>query len=383
MGHDVIVVGGGLIGGSVAYHLAVGGAKVLLLERGRPGREASWAGAGVLTDISAEPLDEPLARLCAESLAYYGEFVAALQDASGLDVGYRKSGMLRVALSTEETDRLERYGVWARSQQIRCETVTPAEALELEPKLSPNVLRGGVYLPDACQVHNPTLTRALIDDAAVKLGVEVQADVPVTNWLRDEAGTGAAAVRGVRAGNEAYSADTVVLAAGCWSGELAGGLGIDLPVEPVRGQIVLLESHSIRIEHMINSGSDYLVPREGGRILVGSTFEHAGFVKRNTVEGVAGLLRVATRLFPDLKSSAVVDMWSGLRPGNADGGPLIGPAATVSGLWIATGHATKGILLAPITGKLVAEGILSGRTPETLRPFAPERPATRATESKH
>ena len=229
-------------------------------------------------------------------------------------------------------------------------------------------MRSALFEPDVAQIRNPRLLKALIEGCALR-GVELAPHEPALELLR--AGEN---VVGVRTSRRTLSAGETVLAAGAWSGELAKRIGLELPVSPVRGQMLLVEGLPGALSAMvIGSRGRYLIPRSDGRILVGSTLEHVGFDRRTTLEGLQSLLGAALRLAPGLASGTLARAWAGLRPATPDRLPFLGRPRGMTGLVLATGHYRNGLVLTPITAKLVTE-VLLGRAPSVdLRPFAPER----------
>lgn len=380
----VIVIGGGVIGLSLAYELAAGGGfAVTVLERGELGREASWAGAGILT-AAGERARAPVDRLRALSARVIGEWSERLLADTGIDNGFRRCGSLHVAPAGEDAGeavaRLDAEAEGWRADGVRVEEPSPAEVARLEPRLSAELAR--VYrLPGGCQIRNPRHLRALAVGAA-RLGVELVTGTPVTGFeRRDDRITAVATPRGPVAG------DRFVLAAGPWSPALAGGAGVALPGSPVRGQIVMLETPVPLIRHVVWSGSRYLVPRPEGRLLVGSTEEDAGFDRRPTAGGVAGLLALAHRLVPAAAGAVFDRAWGGLRPGSPDALPVLGAAPAFDNLYLATGHFRSGFELSAGTAVVMAQ-LLRGEEPEpALDAFSPARfaavPRPAASAARH
>lgn len=341
---DVVVVGAGIVGCSIAYELAKTGRRVVVVERGGIGREASWAAGGILTPVHLADYPSALADLCVLAQDRYADFVAEL----GTDPEFRETGMLLLVRDEEDERAARGLEEWKRSRG------QPAERRS-----------DGLFLADIRQVRNPRLTRA-IAEAATRLGAEFRTGAPVTGFLRVPG-----RVHGVRTPGADIHADTTVLAAGAWSGDEAARLGIALPVRPVKGQILLTESPDPP-PHIVLHKEQYLVPRADGKILIGSTLEDAGFDKSVTVGAAAFLLRRAVEMWPALESAPLLGSWAGLRPGTPDRLPYIGRAPGWDGLIVAAGHYRNGILLGPVTGSLVRE-LVEGRTPPELAPFRLDR----------
>ncbi|MBI3272154.1 MAG: glycine oxidase ThiO [Planctomycetes bacterium] len=368
---DVVVVGGGIVGCAVAYELAREGVSVLVVDRDEPGREASWAGAGILTPIHPWDYPEPLLDLCGRALPHYAPLARTLREETGIDVEYLACGLLEPILSDADEAEVGRQEAWRGARGLPSRRLSAREAAALEPALAP-ATRGALFLPDACQVRNPRVPRALAA-AAARRGARFRAGFPVTDLAFE-----GARVTGVRSGGELLPARTVVLASGAWTAllPLAGARGLD--VHPIRGQMVLLRSSPGRLRHMLLSDAEYLVPRSDGRVLVGSTVENAGFEKKTTAAAVGRLLSRAVELAPGLADAPVETAWAGLRPATGDRLPYLGRFPELDGVLVAAGHFRNGILLGPLTGRLLADLVL-GRAPSVdLAPFSPARPVGRS-----
>lgn len=354
------MVGGGVIGTSITYQLAKRGARVMLLERDSIGGAATAASAGIIQPHGGASAVPEFTTLALESARLFPALSAELRQRTGFDVGYRHVDVLEVALDETDERRLR------RQKDPADEWLDRSAALSLEPELNP-LIRGTLVHRGDAQVLAKTLTAALAR-ASAELGATVREGVAVDRLLTD-----GDRVNGVGIGSEALPAGEVVIANGCWSGAWSSTLRLPVPVRPVRGQMVALAA-SGRAPHAVLSGvGGYVVPKPDGRMLVGTTVEEAGFDPRPTVEGIASLLDRAPRLAPRLAGATVVSAWAGLRPGTADGLPIIGRVAGWKRLTIATGHFRNGILLAPITAELVADLLLDGRTRLPTSPFDPAR----------
>lgn len=361
---DVVIAGGGIIGASCALELARRGAHVALLDRQPAGREASWAAAGLLSPVPESPSAIPLVPLAKASLALYPEFVAHVENSTGRRTGFRPFGSIEALFA--ENARTEQSTLVALHHGLGFPTEVLAieEALRLEPSLNPEA-RAAALLRFEASVDNRALTQTVFE-AARHAGVHIREDAEVTGILHE--GRRAA---GVITGQEQIRARFTVIAAGCYSAQLAG-VEAFAPVRPVRGQMVAFRSRHVRIERSLRSERGYLVPRDDGRILAGSTVEDAGFDKNVTAEGIAGLLRMAVELVPRLADAAIVETWAGLRPGTPDQLPILGPTET-DGLLIATGHYRNGILLAPVTARLITSWVLGEKITEDVERFSPAR----------
>ncbi len=363
---DVIVVGGGVVGLSVALRLRQAGLSVTLVERGACGREASWAGAGILSPTNPHRTD-PLHTMNDASLALYPAFCAEIQEHSGIDPQYLRCGAIEL-LVTEQRLQMAQSDVRAVAQanvqtgDPALELLSPAEIRDLEPRVTGDVL-GGLHCRRTAQVRNPRLLSAL-KRTCERFGVEIreQATVIAVEWADDRVG-------GVWTANELLAGHKVVICAGAWSATIGPTtIGQLLPVSPVRGQIVLVQTSDAVVTRIIQKKQNYVVPRQDGLILIGSTHEtDAGFEKRNTARGVAGLIDDALCMVPELANAAVVCSWAGLRPGTPDLRPYIGPIPQFNGLYAATGHYRSGLTLAPVTAQVMTDIITRGQSDYDLR----------------
>lgn len=339
---------------------------MLVLERGEPGGGASHAAAGMLAPQAEADAPGAFLDLLLASRRMYPALVAALAEETGIDVGYRGEGMLHLALTeADEKEHLARFR-WQSEAGLPVELLDRAEALRREPSLSPT-LRLALHLPQDRQVDNRRLGRALWL-AAAAAGVEFRLGAEVRRLA--VSGRGAEGVE--LADGERISAPRVVLAAGAWAASLAGLPG-PLPVFPVHGQLLAVETAPPLLRHSVASARGYLVPRAEGRVIAGATMERTGFRCAVTPAGVVQLLSAALEMVPDLAQRRIAEFWSGLRPGTPDGRPVLGADPDLPGLVYATGHFRNGILLTPVTARLVADVVL-GREPEVdLAPFGVAR----------
>jgi glycine oxidase len=358
---DVVVIGGGVIGGAVAWSLARRGASVTLVEAGRVGRGASWASAGVLApDWSGD--DPPaLTALCRESLALWPDWISELEDRTGLGLGFCKDGLLNLWVDPRAPN-LPPELISEPPPLGDGRLLSAEQTRELEPILTGPIL-GAVFDSEVAQVDNARLAPALVL-AAADLGVRVVADSPVVALL------GSAGVcRGVRTVSGAEIAGgAVVVAAGAWSGPLATASGIELPVKPWRGQMLLFDGLTCPLRHIVFCGELVFVPRPHGPLVVGTTYEDVGFDPRVTFAGLNDMLARANRIAPGLGDLPLVRTWAGLRPVTPDHLPYLGPVPGWDGLYAATGHGRKGIILAPITGEMMADCVLEGTIAPEMAP---------------
>ena len=362
---QILVVGGGVQGLAVAVELARGGHAVQLLERERPGSRASWVAAGLLTPSSPWRYPPELIELCHRSEALYPAFVEELREHTGCDAQLENEGMIYPQGLGFDAATIAEHVALRNGLGFEVQRLDRAALDARQPGLGPDVTGAG-WQPHSARVRPPRLLAGLVRRAG-QLGVAVESQCEVTHLLE----RGGRVVGARLANGQQLEADVVVLAAGAWSGGLAAGLGLALDVRPVRGQILLLRGEPGLLRATVNDGDCYLVPRRDGRVLVGSTMEDAGFEAVTTREALDTLRRLAARLMPATTDMAVENDWAGLRPGTSDRMPYLGPVPELPGLVLATGHYRNGILLAPITARLVAE-VVDGRAPSVdLAPFAP------------
>ena len=353
------------MGCGVALRLAQADVQVTVLERAIPGAEASTAAAGILAPQMEAEGPGSFLDLCLRSRALYPDFAAELREASGVDVQYLPCGVFNVAFTREALERVQAIVAWQRAGGLRAEMLSAADARALEPSLSAEALGAG-HFPDDHQVDNRLLMRAL-SIAATRAGVRFR-----SGYVRGVEAKGDRVV-GVDLDGEKLAAGATVIAAGAWS-SLIHGAGIDPHViRPVRGQMVELQLRLPPLQRVLFSErKGYVVPRRDGRVVAGSTMEFTGFEKQVTAGGLARILQIAVELCPMLEDAQVLSFWAGLRPYTEHQLPLLGPGP-LQGLYLATGHFRNGILLAPISARVVADAVL-GRPPMVdLAPFRYDR----------
>jgi glycine oxidase len=365
MATDVIIVGGGVIGCSIAWRLAQAGLKVTVFERGRVGCEASRAAAGMLSPQGESQTAGPFFDLCLRSRAMYRSFAEELNDASGIDVEYKDEGTLFVVLQGEDDEEKTRWAAWQLEAGLPLEHVSAGEIHRIEPAVTESATRA-IFLPEEHQVENRRVMDAL-EVAMKRAGVELIEGAEVTA-LAMEHGT----VTGVVSAGQRHDACAVVVAAGTWSSRLLEPLGLNVKVTPARGQMIAVQGGKFPISRVLHSSRVFVVTRGVGRILIGATVEQAGFRKAVTVRAIKHLLSAAVELVPSLGEFEIVETWSGLRPDTIDHLPIIGPSG-IDKLLLATGHFRNGILLAPVTAELVAGVITRDHVSDELKPFGVAR----------
>ena len=366
---DVLIIGGGIMGTSAAWELAAHGAKVVVLERSVPGAEASSAAAGILGAQAEAHAPGAMAELCLASRARYRKFAATLTNETQIDVGYRECGVLQVAFARAGAAKLGAAAAWQKRRRLTVESLSPAGLAKHEPALSPK-LAGGVRFAADSRVEPKALLRAL-HIAALGRGVRFQSGAFVRRVVvLDNRAVGVA----LNDGSVLYAHD-IVVAAGSWT-SLIDGLGLPAgQVIPARGQIVELELPAPALSHVVFGPGAYLVPRDDGRVLVGSTVEFVGYEREVTAGAVRDLLIHATAILPALERAGLRATWSSFRPYTKDELPLLG-RTKIDRLFLSTGHYRNGILLAPISAEIVRAAVLGQRAPvaaAALRAFSPER----------
>jgi glycine oxidase len=361
---DAAIAGGGLIGASIALELARAGLRIGLFDRQEPGQEASWAGAGILSPAPEGAAMISLVPVAKASMAIYPEFVRMVEETSGQSVGYRPKGTLQAIFMRDAREELSTVIALHHGLGLKAEPLRADDARELEPALSEE-LEAAVLRPEEASVDNRALTQAVLE-AARRSGVQFFAGSEVEAVWRE-----GSRCLGLHLKNEKIEAQWTVIAAGCFSANIEG-VAAFAPVRPAKGQMIALRADHLNIERVLWSEKIYLVPRNDGRVLAGATVEYAGFEKGLTAGGLEKILAGALELAPGLANARVEETWAGLRPDSPDHLPILGPT-DLDGLLIATGHFRGGILLAPITARLVREWVTQQRVSVDWDRFSPMR----------
>jgi len=364
-----LVIGGGIIGSSVAWRLAAEGVKVTVFERGRLGQEASWAAAGMIAPQAEAEGPGPILDISLRGREAFERIVDRLTRESGVDPEYDQAGILYCALDQEEQRQLEGRARWQREAGLGAEVeeLDGAAARRIEPMLSPEVVYA-LHLPTNRRVENRKLTQAYVA-AAVKAGAEFREGARVAEIIAHN-GRGA----GLRLDDGSlHEADFVVNAAGAWSAEIRGLEADRVTMRPVRGQIVCFQGRPATLGPAIFSLRGYLVPRRDGRLLAGSTMEDAGFDRSVTMAGMGRILAGANALIPGLNAIPFREAWAGFRPGTEDKLPVLGPSSAHPNVLYATAHFRSGILLSALTGEVIAALVAGRKPPLDLTPFLPDR----------
>ncbi len=364
---EVVIIGGGVVGLSLAYELARRERTVTVVDRQAMGREASWAGAGILPAANRATAVHPYDQLRGLSYELHSRWSEQLSAETGIDTGYRVCGGLYLAASSGEAAALHGWAAMPATEQIAIERLNIAQLPEHEPALMAWVERGGCRaayrLVDEAQLRNPDHLRALAA-ACQQRGVRLMADTEVTRLrMRGQR------VQELETSRGRLQADQFCLTTGAWTGQLLDQLQIPNGIIPVRGQMIMYRCTRQCLNHILNLGSRYIVPREDGHVLVGSTEEEVGFDKSTTREALCQLDRLATTVVAPLSAAQQTRSWAGIRPGTFDGFPYLGPLPGSENAFVAAGHFRSGLFLSPGTAVVMAERMCGEPTSVDLAPF--------------
>jgi glycine oxidase len=363
----VVIIGGGIIGCSIAYYLSKSGVAVTVLERGEIGSQASGAAAGLFSAW------KPLAQMDAynrllfvgQSLLY--ELIAELEDATGIDLEYERSGTLRTIQHASRMEKLRPWVASCRAVGLPVELLDEEETRQREPLLSPDIC-GALLLPGEGQVRAQRVVEALAK-AATAYGATFTTHEEIVALQQHKNKVSSVTT----AQGEVIACDYLVLAPGAWAAHCGRWLNLTLPVTPQRGQLLSLRQPPTAIHHIVIGKGIYVAPKKDGTIIVGATKEDIGFDARVTAGGAFWLLDWALKLMPALEQCTLERVWSGLRPKTPDNYPILGIAPGWENVALALGHHSFGILLSAITGQSMAELITSGHIPPIIKPFSLER----------
>jgi glycine oxidase len=357
---DVLVVGAGAIGLLTAFRLACLGQKVIVLDRSSVGGESSWAGGGIVSPLYPWRYSAAVTALAHWSQDFYPRLGQELFERTQVDPQVYETGLYWLDLD-DEAEAL----AWAQREGRVLHQVEMADVYQAVPPLGAGFGRA-IYMPGVANVRNPRLVKALRAALVAMDNVQLLEHCPVDGFLSEQG-----RVLGVRTAQGELRADRVVLTAGAWSGQLLGTLGLTLPVEPVKGQMILYKCAEDFLPRMVLAKGRYAIPRRDGHILVGSTLEHAGFDKTPSLDALESLKDSAEELLPALAGAQVVGHWAGLRPGSPEGIPYIGPVPGHDGLWLNCGHYRNGLVLAPASCQLLVD-LMQGNEPIIdPAPYAP------------
>jgi glycine oxidase len=361
--HDCLIIGGGVIGLSLAYDLASHACRVHVIDQAEMGREASWAGAGILPPANLETAHHAFEQLGGLASQLHPQWAAQLKQETGVDNGYWRCGGIYVARSAGEAAVLRGMIGALDEQRIGVQLLSAREAVELEPGLEGGELVAACFLPDEAQLRNPRHLEALLV-ACKHRGVVLSEHVSAGRMI-----ISSGKVVAVESNQGRLQAGSVCLTAGAWTYRLLKDLNIPTGIMPVRGQMVLFRCEQPPITHILNEGPRYLVPRRDGHLLVGSTEEEVGFDKSTTAEAIDELTRLAVALVPKLRTARVEKTWAGLRPGSFDGFPYLGQVPGLANAFVAAGHFRGGLWLSPATAVVMSRLIRGQDTGIDLSPF--------------
>ncbi|TWI54334.1 glycine oxidase [Pseudomonas duriflava] len=358
---SVIIVGAGVIGLLSALNLSRYMDEVVLIERDETGREASWAGGGIVSPLYPWRYTAEVTALAHWSQDFYPAFGKTLLELTGLDPQVHTTGLYWLDLE-DEAQALE----WAKAAERPLFSVPIDHVYRSVPPLGPGFERA-LYMEDVANVRNPRLVKALRAALQTKSNVRIVERCAIKEVLCKQG-----CIQGVKTEQETFYSGQVVITAGAWSGELLETLGLKLPVEPVKGQMILYKCNEDFLPSIVMAKGRYAIPRKDGHILVGSTLEHAGFDKTPTAEALKSLKASAIELLPALANAEVVKHWAGLRPGSPKGVPFIGPVPGFKGLWLNCGHYRNGLVLAPASCQLLTDLMTGQRPIIDPAPYLPE-----------
>ncbi|MBS2970265.1 glycine oxidase ThiO [Metabacillus sp. KIGAM252] len=354
--YDICIIGGGVIGCSIAYELSKKGYKAAIFEKGKAGQESSSAAAGLLGVQAEWDEYDPLFDLARESREMFPELAEELRDVSGIDIGYEEKGIYKIAETDEELAQLEKTAAWQTRTGEPVQLMTKDEMKEKEPLLSNSVL-GGAYYPKDGHVIAPALAKAY-EHSALLNGAKIFEHAAVDEVLLD---SGKAS--GVRANGQIFQCGKVIIAAGAWSTPFLKPFSPSSETYPVKGEMISVLSKEKLISKPLYKNGFYIVPKRGGRYLVGATVKERDFTKDVSLSGMMHLMDTAKRILPAIAQAGFEKAWSGLRPQSAKGAPYIEEHDELKGLYACTGHYRNGILLSPASGKAMADLVAKESAP--------------------
>jgi len=361
---DAVIAGGGIIGASIALELAEAGLKVGLFDAREPGREASWASGGMISPAPEGPDMIPFVPMSLASVALYPEFIRRVEALSGISVGYRKFGAMDVLLDDNVQEELSTVIALQHGVGLKAQALTGEQARQMEPALTEEI-EAAIFREDEASLDTRALTEGTLQ-AAERKGVQIFAKNGA-KALRKSGGR----CSGLALEHGEVEAKWTVIAAGCFSARIAGAETY-APVFPAKGQMLALRCEAVEIKRILWLEHKYLVPRSDGRIIAGSTIERTGFDHDVTAGGVRLILSEVMKMVPGLEQARIEETWAGLRPDSPDHLPIIGPT-DVEGLLIATGHFRSGILLAPVTARMIREWVCTQKVSVDWERVSPMR----------
>lgn len=368
---SVIVIGAGIVGCTIAYELARSGASVHVIETRAPGQGATRASAGILAPFIEGHGSQPLRDLGKRSLDLYEPFIERLRRDSAHDLIYCRNGTFELAFSSEDVTRLSELASWLADRGVGWSWIEPRQFASYEPAAAPNAL-GALLIPTHGFVGVTSLTLAAAA-AAENFGARFSVATGAIRVLPSANGRVAVHLSSASSAPSVADADRVVLAAGSWSSQISVEGAGTIPVKPIRGQLIQLQTTAGAINRVLWGPDGYLVPWPDGSVLVGSTVEDVGFDEAHTNEAVARLQAAAASLVPGLAGAVMSSVRTGLRPKGPDDVPILGRSSVVPGLIYATAHYRNGVLFTPLTVELVRGLVLDRADDPALRDLAPAR----------
>jgi glycine oxidase len=358
-----LIIGGGVMGSSIALELIKAGIKPTILEKGPYFSEASSASAGMICPHAVEFDDQAPKDILRETFTIYNDWIKEIEEISGISVQFVQEGMLRVVLSEKDQEQVKKklstnhHGVeWVNHESLK----------EMEKDVTEQNF-GALYFPNEGQL-NPSLLSKSLHKTLLLQGCEIKEGILVLNLIEEQG-----SIVGVHTASGNFFADFTIIAAGAWSTSLVSPFGLDLTVLPEKGEMANLFTPLVNLKRIIQGPEGIIVPRQNGSITIGATHENVGYDKQSTVFGQMEIYSQNSRLVPGLNRARINKTWAGLRPRTPDGLPYIGKIPTVKNLFAATGHYGIGILLAPITGRLICEELQNKEHVVDLTPYKPER----------
>ena len=367
----ILIIGGGIIGLSIAWRLIGIGKKVIIIDKKNLGKEASWAAAGMLSGrLDLKPCEKKLLPIFEKSHLAWPKFAEELENKSGKSIGYKKEGTLRVACDLHEEKKLKNNYDFLKNNKVNITWLSGDKIRDKEPYVSNNVL-SGFFSPDDHHVNNRYILDALItilkknkNNCIFKENTEVEKIITNKNQ-----------VIGVKTNNEIIKTKEIIVCSGAWTSKIKNIEIKEVPIRPVKGQMVCLKmpKGTSLLKHILWRENVYLVPRDNSDLIIGATEEEMGYDKSLTVGGIYNLLKIAREVLPAIEDLSIVESWSGLRPTSRDDAPIIGPSKKLKGLIYATGHHKNGILLAPLTSSVIKNYYLNGNIGNDFNNFEPGR----------
>ena len=367
----ILIIGGGIIGLSIAWRLIGIGKKVIIIYKKNLGKEASWAAAGMLSGrLDLKPCEKKLLPIFEKSHLAWPKFAEELENKSGKSIGYKKEGTLRVACDLHEEKKLKNNYDFLKNNKVNITWLSGDKIRDKEPYVSNNVL-SGFFSPDDHHVNNRYILDALItilkknkNNCIFKENTEVEKIITNKNQ-----------VIGVKTNNEIIKTKEIIVCSGAWTSKIKNIEIKEVPIRPVKGQMVCLKvpKNISLLKHILWRENVYLVPRNNSDLIIGATEEEMGYDKSLTVGGIYNLLKIAREVLPAIEDLSIVESWSGLRPTSRDDAPIIGPSKKLKGLIYATGHHKNGILLAPLTSSVIKNYYLNGNIGNDFNNFEPGR----------